>query len=253
MRNLRKKLRVSTSTKRCFSYAQITDTYINDFHKPNILDIMDKTVVITINAYTRRPEMELLQAIQTRHSTRKFKTDSVEKNKLEYIIEAGRMAPSGGNTQLTHFVVITNPGVLAKLITLVQEEYGKMEITENTLPYMVNIIKAAAAGTFVFNYNAPALVILTSPRTYGNNFADSACAMQNMMLAANELNLGSCWVNQLRWLHDNPVVMDFLATLGISQDEMVCASLVVGYANLPNGLPIRKVNEPKGYKVTFID
>ena len=178
--------------------------------------------------------MELLQAIQTRHSTRKFKTDSVEKNKLEYIIEAGRMAPSGGNTQLTHFVVITNPGVLAKLITLVQEEYGKMEITENTLPYMVNIIKAAAAGTFVFNYNAPALVILTSPRTYGNNFADSACAMQNMMLAANELNLGSCWVNQLRWLHDNPVVMDFLATLGISQDEMVCASLVVGYANLPN-------------------
>ena len=35
--------------------------------------------------------------------------------------------------------------------------------------------------------------------------------------------------------------------------EMVCASLAVGYANLPNGLPIRKVNEPKGYKVTFID
>ena len=88
------------------------------------------------------------------------------------------MAPSGGNTQLTHFVVITNPGVLAKLITLVQEEYGKMEITENTLPYMVNIIKAAAAGTFVFNYNAPALVILTSPRTYGNNFAD-ICPPQN--------------------------------------------------------------------------
>ena len=69
-----------------------------------------------------------------------------------------------------------------------------MPITENTLPYMVNIIKMSGEGKFVFNYGAPALIVLTKSQGYANNFADVSCAMQNMMLACNEPDLGSCWV-----------------------------------------------------------
>ncbi|ETJ30681.1 Nitroreductase, partial [human gut metagenome] len=69
-------------------------------------------------------------------------------------------------TQLTHFMVITNQVVLKELVTLVQEEYGKMPITENTLPYMVNIIKMSAEGKFIFNYGAPALIVLASQASY---------------------------------------------------------------------------------------
>ena len=85
--------------------------------------------------------MNTLECIKTRHSTRKFKADQLSRELIDQVLDAGRRAPSGGNTQLTHFMVITNQDVLKELVTLVQEEYGKMPITENTLPYMVNIIK----------------------------------------------------------------------------------------------------------------
>ncbi len=82
--------------------------------------------------------MNTLECIKTRHSTRKFKADQLSRELIDQVLDAGRRAPSGGNTQLTHFIVITNQDVLNELVTLVQEEYGKMPITENTLPYMVN-------------------------------------------------------------------------------------------------------------------
>ena len=85
--------------------------------------------------------MNTLECIKTRHSTRKFKPEPIAQELLDTVIDAGRHAPTGGNLQPTHFMVITNPDVLKELVTLVQEEYGKTEVTEQTPPYMVNIIK----------------------------------------------------------------------------------------------------------------
>ena len=199
--------------------------------------------------------MNTLECIKTRHSTRKFKADQVSRELIDQVLDAGRRAPSGGNTQLTHFMVITNQDVLQELVTLIQEEYGKMPITENTLPYMVNIIKMSAEGKFVFHYNAPVLIVLASKANYANNFADVSCAMQNMMLACNELDLGSCWVNQIRHLQDNERIQAKMRELGLSEDEKVYASLAIGYPDLPNGLNhgSRREIEAKGYPVTYID
>ena len=149
-------------------------------------------------------------------------------------------------------MVITNPDVLKELVTLVQEEYGKTEVTEQTPPYMVNIIKMSKEGKFVFHYNAPALVVLAHKPVLANNFSDTACAMQNMMLACNELDLGCCWVNQLRHLQDNERLVARLRELGMGDDEKVYASLSVGYPDLPNGLNRREL-EIKGNFVTYID
>ena len=84
---------------------------------------------------------------------------------------------------------------------------------------MVNIIKMSAEGKFVFNYGAPVLIILASKPSYANNFADVSCAMQNMMLACNELELGSCWVNQIRHLQDNERIQAKMRELGLGEDE----------------------------------
>lgn len=197
--------------------------------------------------------MKVLECINTRHSSRKFTKEPVSKEQIMQVVEAGRQAPTGGNTQFTHFIVITKPEVLNHMVTLVQEEFGKMPITEKTLPYMVNIIKAAAAGTFIFNYGAPALILVANKKTYGNNMADSACAMQNMMLAANALDLGSCWVNQPRWLCENEVMISYLRQFGLQEDEVICAGLVLGHPDTADGLPFRKVLERKGNPVTIID
>ena len=56
--------------------------------------------------------MNTLECIKTRHSTRKFKADQLSRELIDQVLAAGRRAPSGGNTQLTHFMVITNQDVL---------------------------------------------------------------------------------------------------------------------------------------------
>jgi len=196
--------------------------------------------------------MDILEGIKTRHSTRKFKSNPVPKELIEAVIDAGRRAPTGGNLQQIHFIVITNQDILKNLVTIVQEEYGKMPVTEHMPAYMKNIIEMSAQGKFVFNYNAPVLVVVAHKPVLANNFADSAVAMENMMLACNALDLGSCWVNQIRHLQDNERLVNQLRELGLGADEKVYASLAVGYPDLPNGLN-RRVLEIKGNPVTWID
>ena len=56
--------------------------------------------------------MDVLEFIKSRRSTRKFTDKEIEAEKLDQILEAGRYAPSGGNSQSTHFFVIRNKDVL---------------------------------------------------------------------------------------------------------------------------------------------
>ena len=59
--------------------------------------------------------MEAMEAILTRRSTRNYKPDAVEQEKLDKILDAARQAPSGGNNQTNHFFVIRSKEVLDKL------------------------------------------------------------------------------------------------------------------------------------------
>ena len=73
--------------------------------------------------------MDAFEAMLTRRSTRKLAQVVPAKEFIEQVVEAGRHAPSGGNSQTTHFLVITNPAVLTKLAKLVQEAFAQMEET----------------------------------------------------------------------------------------------------------------------------
>ena len=73
-----------------------------------------------------------------------------------------------------------------------------------------------------------------------------------MMLMANALDLGSVWINQLRWLGENPVLLDAMRELGLEEDERVYGALAIGYADSEDGLPIRKPLDRTGNIVTYI-
>ena len=177
--------------------------------------------------------MDVFSCIATRHSTRKFKEEPVPQEVLDKVIEAGRQAPSGKHKNQSRFIVIRKKEVLQELIALVQQEFAKMEVTPENDDNFGGAIRAAKKGGYVFMYNAPVLIVVANKRDYGNKYADVSCAMQNMMLAANALDLGSCWINQLRWLQDNPVLRAYLQKLGMAEDEEVCASLSIGYPDTP--------------------
>jgi len=194
-----------------------------------------------------------LEAILTRRSTRNYKPNPVEQEKLEKILEAGRRAPSGGNNQTSHFFVIRSREVLDKLISMTEKAFAGMEATENTYASMKHSIAASKKGGYVFCYNAPVLIVLANRRDYGNNIADCACALENMMIASNALDLGSCWINQLKWLNEDPEIVEYLRGFGMKEDERVYGAVIIGYPATDTGLPNRNLMVLKGNEVTWID
>ena len=196
--------------------------------------------------------MTTLKAIKTRRSTRRFSDKPVELEKLDKIVSAGRFAPSGGNSQTCHFIVIRNKDVLAKLAELAQSAFAQMEITEGMYKSIANSIRASKKGNYIFHYNPDTLIIVANQKDYGNNIADCACALENMMIAANELDLGSCWINQLKWLNEDKALLEYERTLGLEKNERIYGALAIGYADTEDGLPCRKPLERIGNKVTYI-
>ena len=196
--------------------------------------------------------MNVIEAIKTRRSTRKFKARPVEMEKLQQIVEAGRFGPTGGNAQGNHFFVISNATALMMLKDMVQTAFAKMELRDDLYKSLKNSIMLSQKGNYSFSYNAPVLIVVANKKDYGNNMADVACAVENMMLAANELDLGSCYINQLKWLNEDPSIRGYLGTLGLKDDERVYASVAIGYADTESGLPNRAESPRVGNEVVFV-
>ena len=194
--------------------------------------------------------MDALQAILTRRSTRRFSDQMPETALIEKVIEAGRYAPSGGNSQTTHMIVFKGQKELRELAILVQEEFYRMEFTEGMYASLKNSISASKKGGYVFHYNAPVLIVVANKKGYGNALADSACVLENMMIAANALDLGSCWINQLHWLDENENVHQYMAEHGLAEDETITGGLILGY---PDGGELNRTPlERKGNPVTWV-
>ena len=194
--------------------------------------------------------MNVEEAICSRRSTRRYKALPVEQEKLEKIILAGRFAPSGGNNQTNHFLVIRNADVLRRLAELVESIFSKMEVTDGMYKSIRNSILNSRKGGYVFHYRAPVLIVVANQKDYGNNMADVSVAIENMMLEDNEL--GSCWINQLRWLNENPTLLAYLQTLGLLENERVYGSVAIGYPLTESGFPLRQPLPRTGNEVTFI-
>ncbi len=195
--------------------------------------------------------MEAIEAIMTRRSTRKYKSEMPGKDLSGRVIEAGRYAPSGSNSQNTHFIIFTDKGILSKMAELVKGEFSKMEAGPVTYVSLRNSINASKTADYVFHYNAPVFIVVANKKGYGNAMADSACALENMMIAANALDFGSCWINQLHWLDENDNIRAFMKEYGLGEDETITGGLMLGYREA--GLPDRKPLERKGNPVTWVE
>ena len=198
----------------------------------------------------REIAMDAIEAIITRRSTRKFSDRIPGRELIEKIVDTGRYAPSGGNSQTTHFLVFTDRVILREMAELVQEEFAGMEITEGMYSSMRGSIIASKNGNYVFHYNAPVFIVTANKKGYGNAIADSACALENMMIAANAMNLGSCWINQLHWLDENERIRRYLQKHGLKEDETITGSLILGYPE--DGRLQRIPLERKGNPVTWV-
>ncbi len=196
--------------------------------------------------------MNTLEAIQTRRSTRSYQKTPVPKELIEQVVQAGRFAPSGGNSQTSHIFVITNQEILNTLRELVFDAFFNMEEKEGMSRSMVASIRKAKNGSKEFFYQAPCLIAVANKKDYGNNLADTGCFIENMMLAANELDLGSCWINQLKWLNEDLSLKEYFYQLGMKEDERIYGAMSLGYADTEDGLPNREPLPRTGNEVIYL-
>lgn len=190
-----------------------------------------------------------LDTIARRRSVRRFTDEQLHEEDLQAILDAGRNAPSGGGSRTTHLIVVQNVGVLENLRAIVEHTFSQMEVDENTYKSIRNSVAASKRGGYEFFFRAPTLVIAANRIGYGNAMADTACVLENMMIAATALNVGSCWINQLHWLDENEAVRNALYELGLSENETVCGGLALGY---PAAETPFRVLEKDGNPVTFV-
>jgi mutator protein MutT len=178
-------------------------------------------------------ENSTIETIMMRRSTRKYKSEQVDEKLLAAVIEAGRFAPSGGNEQLTHMIVVQDAEVLHNLIKLSKEEFAKIVPDESMYVGLRSTIKHAHDADFHFNwlYDAPTLIVLAHKKGHTNAMADSVCALQNMIIAAEALGLGTCYQNALHWLDDSGSLRVYMYTVGLKHDETITCALSIGYSD----------------------
>jgi len=142
--------------------------------------------------------MDVFEAVQKRRSIRAYDSTPIPNEKLKKILEAARLAPSAGNVQPWHFIVV--------------EDRGKRK-------------KLAKGGRYArFLKESPIVIVGCGDQraSRGWYMVDVAIAMQNMVLTATSEGLGTCWIGSF---NENQVK----EMLKIPENFKVVALLAVGY------------------------
>ena len=153
---------------------------------------------------------EVLAALKTRRSIRKFRSDPVPQALLDEIMEAGLDAASGMDRQKTIILCLTDPDVIARLSRANAQIAGYKE------------------GTDPF-YGAPAVLVVLSPKEVPTALYDGSLVLGNLMTAAHALGLGSCWIHRAREEFEQPAWQDFLRKLDLTDDYIGIGHCVIGY------------------------
>jgi nitroreductase len=134
--------------------------------------------------------MDLFEAINGRRSIRKFKNTPVDDKTVEVLLDAARKAPSWGNSQCWHFVVVRDSVVksqLADTLFGVTDRPNSVALSMKQAPVAIAVCaELKKSGTFY-----------TEPRNYATDkgeywyMFDTALAMENLCLAAHALGLGT--------------------------------------------------------------
>lgn len=187
----------------------------------------------------------LREAIYSRRSTRRYRQDPVPEELLMEVVEAGRMAPSGNNRQNTHLIIVADPQNLFKLRGAMKDALANMPVREGMSTSLIGLMKQAKEGADVdVSYGAPVLILAANKKSSDNAMADSACALQNMMLMAAACGLGSCWINQFARFCEEPALRSGMEALGLQVDEGIYGALALGYAEKLETKPLPRTGNP---------
>lgn len=151
---------------------------------------------------------EFLEVIKSRKSTKAFLDKEVPLELIEQIVEAGTYAPTGRNLQSPIIVAVTNKAV--------RDHLSKMNasiMNANTDPF----------------YGAPVVLIVLANKDVNTYIYDGSCVMENLMLAAHSLGLGSCWIHRAKEEFESEEGKALLKEWGIEGNYEGIGHVIIGY------------------------
>lgn len=154
-------------------------------------------------------ENEVLKAIRERRSIRRFKPEQVTDEELKTILEAGTWAPTGHGSQDPWIVAVQNEALRKRLTQLNAQIMGV-----SSDPY----------------YGAPTLVLVFASKDNENNYRDGSLVLGNMMLAAHNIGLASCWINREDKMFETAEGKQIMKELNLPDGLMGVGALSLGYA-----------------------
>ena len=156
----------------------------------------------------------MLELISRRQSDRSYTDRIVEKEKIERIVEAGRLAPSACNAQPWKFVVVTDPLLLKEVSQAASELVLKMNLFVSQAPVIIVMVRekrnfsSKIGGKFM-------------KKDYSH--IDIGIASENICLQARAEGLGSCMIG---WFDEEKVRM----ALGIPGSKRIELIITIGYS-----------------------
>ena len=156
---------------------------------------------------------EVMKALLERRSCKKYKADPVPQELIEQVIEAGLYAASGMGKQAPIVVAVTDKKLRDRLSEVNAEIRGN-------------------AGQDMF-YGAPAVLVVLADKSVPTAVYDGSVAIENMLLAAHSLGLGSCWIHRAKQTFERDEFKALLKDLGVEGEYEGVGNCILGWAAEP--------------------
>lgn len=154
---------------------------------------------------------EVIENIISRRSVKSYKAEMPPKEVIKEICKAGTYAPTGMGMQSPVIVAITNRELRDRLSRM---NAAIMNMTD-----------------FDPFYNAPVVLVVLARKDVGTHVYDGTLVMENLMLAAHSLGLGSCWIHRAKEEFESEEGRQILKDLGIEGEWEGIGHCIVGYTD----------------------
>lgn len=167
---------------------------------------------------------QVVDCIKKRRSVRGYKEEQIKEEELQMILDAALWAPSAHNSQPWHFTVIQDPDFINHISTV-----SLQGMTQSPVEW---VARMGEKGRPIF-YGAPTVVIVSGKKDeFLDPLIDCSAAAENLLLAAESLDIGSCWIGLVRYFFNHT---EEVKKLQLPEGYKPFYAICLGYKVRPNG------------------
>lgn len=163
---------------------------------------------------------EIVRNIITRRSVKSYKSEMPPMEMIREICKAGTYAPTGMGAQSPIILAVTDKALRDRLSRI-------------NLDIVTGHNLTTTSGHSDPFYGAPVVLVVLAEKERATRVYDGSLVMENLMLAAHSLGLGSCWIHRAKETFETEEGRAILRELGIEGEYEGIGNCIIGYENQP--------------------